>query len=182
MTMRRSRSERRERIFTTTETALTLTAAGTSISGQQISQQTSADFELRTGRTLRNATVARIWINGLWFTVAAVTTPVIIGLVIGMGVFQESLDAGDFPDLSIHKSSWMLHRTWRLTELDSSDTLPRPLFPNAGSGNSCQIVLDNRSMRRIERDGEKLFLVIQKDIATEEAIQFHVDVTVMWLL
>ncbi len=66
MTMRRPRvlTPRRDRMFITTEVALTLVAADISTNSQQITNQISSDFETRTGRTLRGATVGRTWVTG----------------------------------------------------------------------------------------------------------------------
>ena len=177
----RNRAPRRERVFTTTEIALTLAAGNVSGASQQISNQMTSDFESRTGRTARDITVGRVWITGLWFTLATVTTPVLIGLALGMGIFTEGIDAGDFPDLQSHQGDWFVHRTWRLTDRTSATANPTPLDPDDNVGNSASISIDNRSMRKLGRQSDDLFLVITKDVVTEENIQLHCDVTVMWL-
>ena len=178
----RSRAPRRERVFVTTEIALTLTAAGTSTAGQQISNQCTSDLESRTGRNARAVTIGRVWVTGLWFTTAVVTTPVLIGLSLGMGVFTQSTDVADFPNVASHLGDWFVHRTWRLTDRGAATVNPTPLQPEDAPGNSAGFQIDNRSQRKLGRFSNDLFLVIQKDIATEEDIQFHSDVTVMWIL
>jgi len=178
----RTRAPRRERMFTTTEVALTLVAGNAGGASQQATNQMTSDFETRSGRSARGVTIGRIWVHGMWFTLAVVSTPTLMGLSMGMGIFTGGIDVGDFPDLATHTGDWMLHRTWRLTDRASATTFPIPLEPQQGGGNSSQIAIDNRSQRKLGRTSEDLFLVIAKDIATEENIQLHVDVTVMWLL
>ncbi len=184
MTMRTRRvsAERMDRLFITTEIALTLAAGNISSASQQITNQIGSDFVTRTGRNLHHATVGRVWINGLWFTLAVVTTPVVIGLSMGLMVVQTSLDAGDFPALAIHQGDWFMHRTWRLTDRFSQTTDPTPLDPSEPGVNSGSIAIDNKSKRKIKNVSETVFLVIQKDVVTEENIQLHVDVTTMWLI
>ena len=181
-TRRTQDAPRMDRVFTTTEVAMTIVAGNISVASQQFSNGMSSSFETRTGRSLRNATVGRVWVNGLWFTLAIVTTPVLMGLSMGMGVFSAGMDLGDFPDLATHRGDWMLHRTWRLTDRNAATANATPLEPQHGSENSASIAIDNKSMRKIRRESDELFIVVQKDIATEENIQCHVDVTVMWLV
>ncbi len=178
----RYRAPRKERVFVTTEIALTLTAASTSTASQQVSNQMTSDLENRLGRTARGVTIARIWVNGIWFTNAIVTTPVVMGLSMGIGIFTQNADAADFPDLAAHQGDWMLHHTWRLTDRGAATTSPTLLFPQDSPGNSSGFGLDNRSMRKLSKVSEDLYIVIQKDIATEENIQLHCDVTCMWLV
>ncbi len=160
---------------------MTLVAGNIGAASQQFSNQITADLESRLGRTAQNVTAARVWINGLWFTTAIVSTPVLIGLTLGMGIFTSRIDAGDFPNISTHDGDWMVHRTWRLIDNQSTVITPIQLQPVFGE-NSSQIAIDNRSMRKILRDTDRLFIVIEKDVVTEETIQLHCDVTVMWLL
>ena len=182
MTMRNRRPQvpRMAKVFTTTEVALTLVAANISVSSQQLTNQMTSDYESLTGKAARNVSVGRVWVTGLWFTLAVVSTPVLMGLSMGMGIFTQNTDAGDFPDLATHKGDWFLHRTWRLTDRGSATANPTPLQPEDSPGNSSGFGIDNRTGRKIPRQSDDLFLMIQKDIATEENIQLHCDVTVMW--
>ncbi len=169
---------RRERVIVTTEVALTLVAGNINEASQQVTNQVTNDLEARLGRTARNATVGHVWVNGLWFTQAIVTTGVLIGLNFGMGIFSAGMDAGDFPALQAHVGPWFVHRNWRLIDRVSATAIPTPLDPDEAA----IIDIDNRSMRKLGRVNDEVFVVIQKDVVTEENIQFHSDVTVLWIL
>ncbi len=182
MTMRNRgpRVPRLEKVFTTTEVAMTLAAGNTGQNSQQATNQVTADFEAITGRQAFNITPMRQWVTGLWFTLAVVTTPVVIGLTMGMGIFSAQIDVTDFPNLSTHRGDYFLHRTWRLTDRFAQTTDPTPLDPSEPGVNSGSIAIDNKTSRKLRRTDQEIFIVIEKDVVTEENIQLHVDVTVMW--
>ena len=180
MRTRAPRAPRMEKLFTTTEVALTLVAGNISITSQQSTNQITSDFEARSGRQARGITPIRQWVTGLWFTQAVVTNPVVIGLAIGMGIFSSGIDSQDFPDLATHTGEWFYHRTWRLTDRGITTSQPTLLTPSDNPANGSSFSHDNRTGRKIQRVSQELFLVIQKDVATEENIQFHADITVMW--
>ncbi len=182
MTMRhRPRIERKDSVFTTSSMTFTLPAAATTVAtGGLVSGDDPSDvFEARTGKSLRNATVARIWLRGLWVTIAAVTTPVIGNYFLGAIVLTEKVEDVDFPELATHAGDWMLHDARTL--LESTGTAPVQLRPINGPGGA-MVDLDNRSKRLIRRDTDKLFIAAAKSVATEEDIVFRGQVTVMWLV
>ena len=184
MTMRnrnRISVPKREPVFTTTLISLTLVAANISVASQQANNQVTNDLETRLGRTARGATITRIWVRGVYHTLAVVSALVIGDYQIGMGVFPEGMDAGDFDDLASHEGNWMLHDSRTLADTSSVTTFPILLVPaNVESGSA--VNLDNRSQRKLERKGDDLWFVMQKSAATEENIQFRGTVTVLWKL
>ena len=177
----RNRAPRRGRVFTTTQVSLTLVAGDISTASQQSTNQMTSDFETRTGRLARGVTVARIWIRAFYFTLAVITAPSLAQYSLGMGIFTQGIDNGDFPDVDGHVGDWMVHDARTLTDLAIS-TAPTPLVPNDGSGAGSSVVIDNRSMRKLPRVSDDLFLVLQKASTTEDNIQFRAAVTVMWLV
>jgi len=186
MTMRTRRRpttpERKDRMFVTTEVALTLVAANQSVASQQLTNQLNSDAESRAGRSSRGMTVARIWVRGFYFTLAVVTTPVVIGVQLGVGIYPSGIDVGDFPNVAAHAGDWMLHDTRRLHDSASLTVAPTLLEPQEVATGGAVLDLDNKSMRKIRKANDELFVVLQKDGVTEENIQFHADFTVMWLL
>ncbi len=177
----RNRAPRRSRLFTTTLFSQTIVAGNIGTASQQSNNQATSDFESKSGRTARGVTIARIWIRALYHTIAVITTPVISSYYLGMGIFTSGIDNGDFPDLSQHDGDWMVHDARPLIDTAVS-TDPNVLNPE-GAGNYGGVVsIDNRSMRKLNRDTEQLFLVLQKSTVTEDNIQFRGEVTIMWLL
>ncbi len=178
MTMR---GVRKDPIFITSDMVLTLPAAGTSVAdGGLVSNVTcSTDFEIRTGRSLRNATAARIWLRGYWFHTVTVTAPSRFGAFLGAIVLTEKVEDVDFPELKDHAGDWMLH-DGRVLQ-DSPDTVPQICLPNNTTGGAV-LDLDNRSKRLVRRDTDKLFIAAAKDTVTEETISVDLRLTVMWLV
>ncbi len=180
MTMR---GARKDPIFITTNVSFTLPAAGTSVAngGTTLDITPSTDFETRTGRSLRNATVARIWLHGLYTVSAVVTTPAVSGFGLGAIVLTEKIEAVDLPELMLHAGDWMMHDERVLAQV--SDSVDVKLMTPGSSGRAGAVVmLDNRSKRLIRRDTDKLFICCGKDTALEENTFFNGRVTVMWLV
>ncbi len=184
MTMRNRapRALRKDPIFITSRMTFTVPAAGTTVAdgGLFSSIQASTDFETRTGRTLRNATIARIWLHGLYTTSAVVTTPQQSGLFLGAIVLTEKVEDVDFPELQDHAGDWMLHDARNLLQV-ATTALQTPLQPQDTPAGSV-VMLDNKSKRLIRRDTDKLFFAVAKDVVLEEPVDFRCEATVMWLV
>ncbi len=167
-------------MFTTTNVAFTLVAGDTGVASQESNISISSDFETKSGRSLRGVTLARLWVRGLYFTQAVVTTPVVSSYFMGVGIFTQGVDDGDFPNLETHDGDWMLHDARVLidTSVSTDANALNPEAPAAGSN----VVIDNRSMRKIMRDTEAVFVVMQKGSVTEDNILWKGEITAMWLL
>ena len=168
----------RQPIFTTAGAAFVLTA-GSAAEGSQKSVNLSTTLETRLGTTARNTTAMRVWINGLWTTDQIVTSAVAAEYTIGIGVFTENIDNVDFPDLGTHAGDYMLHDARRLIDQNAATGLTLLDPPQVGGS---IVELTTRSKRKLARTTDKLFMVVQKDRATEEAVTLTCSITVMWLL
>ncbi len=171
----------REPVFTTVGAAFVLVAANAGISSQENADLTT-ELESRLAAASRNVTAVRVWINGLYFTQAAVTTPVVSEYSMGVYVAPSRTDDGDFPNVGNHEGSPMLHEARRLVDLASTASITTLHPQSAGDNNGSSVRLTTRAKRKLQRTDDHLFLVLQKSLATEENIQFTCSVTVMWLL
>ena len=169
----------REHVFTTVGLSFGLVAGQTGVSSQQSQDLTDA-LATKLAITPGKMTAMRAWVNGLYVTSTAVTTPVIGEYTLGIGVFTQEIDNGDFPNLELHDGPWMLHDARRLVDRNAG-VLLEGLEPANTVGGSC-LQLTTRSARKLERVRDRLFMVVQKDRATEETVTLSCSVTVMWLL
>ena len=176
------RGARKDPVFTTSKMGFSLPAAGITVAtgGLVSSVDPSTLFEARVGRSLRNATVARIWVRGLVFHNVTVTTVTEYGFFVGAIVLTENVEDVDFPEISLHAGDWMLHDARVLR--DTTGTVPQLQIPSGVYKTGSSFDIDNRSKRLIRRDTDKLFIVVAKDVATEEPILADLRVTVMWLV
>ncbi len=177
------RGARKDQVFITSKVSFTLTAAGTTVAdgGATLDISCSTDFETRMGRSLRNATVARIWLHGLYTTAAVTTTPAVSGFFLGAIVLTEKIESVDLPEIQDHAGDWMLHDARVLLQSTGSSDVGVMSLNNSGMTGGV-VMLDNRSKRLIRRDTDKLFIVAGKDTALEDNSFFNGRVTVMWLV
>jgi len=182
MTMRNRRvvAPRKGRFWTTATTTLTLAAAAVGGASQK-SFIISSVFVTNTGRNVYNVTLSRLFLRGLYHTIAIVTTPVVVGVTLGVGVFAQNIDDIDFPNLASHAGNWMLHDVRQLREREAGNAVPNPMEPTGTLAGS-NVDLVGSSMRKIGNVQDVPFLVLEKDVATEEDILLKVSITALWLL
>ena len=100
---------RKDRQWVTSESTLSLVAAG--VSGQQINAVMGNDFEAALDRRLRKGdTIRRVYVTGYILNSTAI--PVTEGnfVELGLTVARDAIDAGEFQDVGTHIGDWMAHK------------------------------------------------------------------------
>ena len=175
---------RRGRMWTTTTGFdLTMVAGDVGVASQKFNIGISSAFETKTGRSLRGVTISKIFFNGFYHTDVVVTTPILNLFSLAIGIYPEGMDEGDFPDLAAHAGDWLMHDTRILSDRGSATSFPIPLEPNS-AGNEAGFVfrIVNSSMRKVQRDTDKVQVVVQKRTVCEENITLTAAVTALWLM
>ena len=89
------------------------------------------------------------------------------------------MDAADFQQLDSHTGDIVLYDCRTLLESEAANDV---LFPRteykAGSG----VYVESRGQRKIERDGDTIWLVVQKQAVTEQDIILKGSITQLWKL
>ncbi len=169
---------RKDRLWTVQRLQLTLTAAlvGTA---DQPNQNLGNAFESQTGRVLRGATVSTMYLRGIVQESSGVTSPVNLGLSLGAIVANEGLNTTFFPNIALGDGDYFLRDCRTVREVSAE---PFIVEPSGGASEGGLYNLHNRSMRKINRVAETVFLLAQKDVATERDIIFDLCVTTLWLI
>jgi len=182
MTTRRNGplTPRMRRLWTVQQVDVTTPAATVGQSGQG-SQTLGSAFTSNTSITLRNATVARTFIKGFAREATVATTPTEVELCLGIGIFQNTLDPGEFPSVGLGVGDYFVRDCRRVLEPQSATgTLlmqPEAAGPNIGGIYD----IDGKSKRKIRREAEGPTIVAQKDVVTEFDITLFLSITILWL-
>ncbi len=151
----------------------TLAAAGAG--GQQITNL-STIMEARLGVTgLPGYTVSRLHMCTLITSGTSETGVGRFSVFIGIGVYPSGMDAGDFPDLHLYEGDWMAFECFTF-QLSGTELLP--VLPESASFQRS----DYRSMRKINRAQETLFLVAQIDSAPAAAVNIKGEVSGLMIM
>jgi len=172
----RNKGPRRPRLWTTIAPTITLLAAQTGVASQSF-LGLGGPYTTATGRELQSGvTIARVFCNLLVEEVSPATSAVTFCLAVGVGVFTQNIDAGDFPDLELHEGDWFLHDVRPFAERKTS-LENRLVHPTT----KAQYQLETRAQRKINRRDETPFLLMQKDAVTDFDIVVTACVTILWL-
>ena len=179
MRNRAPRAPRRDRFWITSNIATTIPAASNGVSGQVISASMNTDFLARTGlASAARHTMGLTIVRGWWTQAVAASSPVWLRFALGIGVYPEAMDAGDFPDVDSHQGDYKLYDSRFLLESTAADDV---LFPRTEDAAGSGIGIESGSMRKVQRSTDEPTLVIQKSGATEQAIILRIVVTQLWL-
>jgi len=170
-------TKRRQTLWTCTPLGLTLAAGGAGVASQQ-KQDVASDFTTKTGRNLYNVTLTHAYLQGWWSQTVAATSPIWGNFVIAFLRAPSGMDAGDFGDLSNHVGDIEMYDCRQLLEAEGTDDVLFPRTDIAGSG----LKIESRGQRKIAREDETMFIVVQKNAVTEQDITFRGAVTCTWLL
>ncbi len=174
----RARTPRKDRLWTDRRVSITLPAASVGTASQD-SVSFGTVFETQSARALRGVTVSTMYVSGLLQNSSGVVTPISTRVHLGVIVAPTLIDNGDFPDLSVGDGDYML-RDGRICREEAAE--PFIVVPNTGDSWGGHYQLHNKSMRQIPKVGYDLFMVAQKDAATETDWIFDLTVTTLWLL
>ena len=173
----RTLTPRKRRLWTTDAVELTLAAGDVGVASQKV-EAIGASFTASTSMTLRNATIGRVFMKGLWVEGSEAVTPTDCVLGVGMIVAQATLDATEFPSLNIGIGDYFLRDVRTVFENSGNDGGPHPL---GGRNTGGSVDIDGKSQRLIRRESETPFVVVQKTDVVEFDFTLTVAVTVLWL-
>ena len=170
---------RKKRLWTVQTITMGLVAGNVDVAFQR-SVDVGAVFATQTGLVLRDATVGRVFINGVYSMIPA-ASPVVVSLFFGLIVGQDTLVVTDFPDLSLGSGDYFVRDARTALEVDDNIPGDRPLEPQGIHNGGGSIMVDGKSKRTVRRVGEIVFMVAQKNVATEQVINLSAELTILWL-
>ncbi len=178
MTMRRgARGPRRQTLWTAHTISIGIAAASSGVTGQGLND-IKAIVEAKLGRSMQGLTLTRTYLQGWWQQVLAATSPVWGRYTVAVVRAPEGMDAADFGDLAVHTGDIELFDQRALLETVVADDVLFPRTDLAGSG----MKIESRGQRKIERENDTIFVVVQKSIVTEQTVRFDGSLTCTWLL
>ena len=167
-------TQRRRRIWSTTSSSLLLTTSG--VPGQ-LSLNLSDTVQGKMGLlSMAGFTVSRTHVCTLIASGAGEVGLDVHKIIWGIGVFASGIDNGDYPDLDNYSGDWMCYECniFFLPAQQNQHVLPGEAAFNRA---------DYRSMRKIGRNDESLFLVAQiEGTAPATGILMHFIVSSLYLM
>ncbi len=159
----------RNRLFSTQVSFLNITASGFA-GAKRSNLGASLEAGLGVGG-LPGWTVGPMWLAMLLLTDGDNTSSSVVTAHVGVGVYPSGMDDGDFPDMALGDGDWMLRSDIIFEMPGVISTLVKP-------DQVATQRLETRSMRRIERLGDSLFIVVQQNVADDMIYNF--SATMMW--
>ncbi len=181
-TTRRSqvRTPRKDRMWVVSTSASTILAAGVGTAGAVTSIGNA--FESQSGRNLRGVTISTIYLKGFATEQTQAATPVPFQLGLGLMIAPEGMDSIDFPSILTGGGDYFLRDVREVHETGDA-TIPRFLLPSQAGDNVGGIYnIHNKSMRKINRQTDQVFIVFQKDTVTEFDVNLFISLTVLYLM
>ena len=120
------RTERRKRFWTCEHIQTSMVGAAVGQSGQD-SASLTARYTAVMGRSPWGATVARTFVNGIWFQTVDAGSPIFSAYSIGIGWAAQDILASDMPDVGAHAGDYYLHDCRILREVNANS--PTSLTP-----------------------------------------------------
>ena len=170
---------RRKRLWTVESVSASI-AAATVGNASQVSQNLGTAFESQSGMNLREATVGRVFINGVYSMVPA-SSPTQVTIGMGLIVGQDTLDNLEFPSIVTGSGDYFVRDVRTAMEPDDNVAGARPLEPHGVSNGGGSVLIDGKSKRTVKRLGETVWWVAQKVDAIEQPLDIDVAVTILWL-
>jgi len=169
---------KRGNLFTCQRIDVTLTGTSVDEAGQAV-VDLGLLFATKSGRSLQNVTLVHTWISGWWSQAVAATSPLWRSYTLAVVRANVGMDTGDFLELEEHTGDISLFDCRALLESEGTDDV---LFPRTEHRAGAGVFLESRGMRKIDRVGDTIWLVVQKDGVTEQAIVGRFAVTMLWKL
>ena len=161
-------ADRRRRLWTSQNAEVTLSTGG--VAGQ-IALGLDTDFIASTGlASMFGCTVVRTFLRG--YIRSGDSTVSDMAAFIGLGVFPNGIDQGDYPDLNVREGDWFGYLALPFL---TSGVAVKPVQPEEAA----YFTAEFRSARKIGL-GETLTLVIQQTIT--RSVVYHVTTTMLCLL
>ena len=162
--------QRRRRLWTADQANITVGTLG--VPGQ-ITRQVDVNFLASTGlASMFGCTVARTHTCVLIDSSTNTGTSFIKGWM-GLGVFPSGMDNGDFPNLEVYEGDYFAWECFSMLMPGVASTI---VLPNEAAF----IRGDYRSMRKIGRADERLWVVFQLD--TTQIVRFRFQMSALILL
>ncbi len=160
----------RAKIWSTTLFNVNLTVAGQGgAKGADLGGQLKANLGILS---LAGYTVGPIFIDALAVSDDDNTAVDVFTVHYGIGVFTAGIDDGDFPSMSAGDGDWMFKKDVVLQMPGSAGAIALP------AEHGGHLALVTRSMRRLDRVAESLFMVAQQNNAND--MVYHFAVSMMW--
>jgi len=168
---------RRTTFWVTQQATLILASGATGQSGQQ-SQDLGGDVRTKAGTTMIGLTLVRTFVTGFWaWDAAAASTPIWASYTLAVLKASQHMDDGDFADIGDHDGDLQLHDVRFLREALVANTT---LFPGGEHKAGAGIYAESRSQRKMDRIDDTIWIVVQKSVATEQAVTLRVNVSQLW--
>ena len=165
-----TRRARRRRIWTNDHSTITVGTLG--VPGQ-IFRHVDANVLLNTSlASMFGSTVARTHTCVL-IDSSTNTGTTLMKAYLGMGVFPQGMDNGDFPDLEQYNGDYFAWECFSFQMPGAANTLVLP-------SEAAFTRQDYRSMRKIPRTEERVNVVLQIDAT--EIVRFHLQIAMLFLL
>ena len=162
-------ARRRRRVWTSADGVLAVISSG--IAGQKISE-ISQNLQTTLGiAQLSGFTVGRTHLCVQAKGAANNTVITQQRVFLGLGVFPQAMDEGDFPDLETYQGDYF---GYECMTFQGSGTANKPVEPESAGF----LRADYRSMRKIP-NGEAIFLVIQQTGADDYDFNFVASMLLM---
>ncbi len=165
-------------VWTCESLVLTLTAAAVGPAVQSVIRLETA-LNAKVDRTSQNYTLLRSYVKGTytWPNTAA-GTPIWVGYTMALVRAIRLMDGGDFGDIAAHNGDILLFDCRPLREPSISNDMLVPA--NAGWNTGSNVDLESKAQRKLARENDSIFLVGQKDQATEQDVLLRVAITLLW--
>ena len=166
----RNRAPRRRRVWSNDDSSVVV---GTSGVPGQIARRLDPAFLAMSGlSSMFGCTIARTHVCILITSDGTNSADSHFKAKLGIGIFPEGMDNGDYPDLEAYNGNWFAYECFVFRAPGVINTV---VLPEAAAFAR----LDYRSMRKID-SGEMLVLVMQHDL--NETIRYAVSVSFLVLL
>jgi len=165
-------SPRRKRYWVNSGFDSTLLTGG--VPGQ-LAVNLNTNLEQRLGLlSLAGFTVSRTHICSLITSGGSETGTGRFSIFLAIGVFTAGIDVQDFPDISTYDGDWL---AWECYTFQLPGAVALPVLPDEAAFQRS----DYRSMRKIPKSTDQLFLVIQIDSTPSSAVVIKGEVASLFL-